>query len=396
MVRGSLVSATGSAARGDALLKAEALTTELRSRSADIESQRRLPLDLVARLREAGVFRLCVPHSLGGSESDVGTILHVLETISRADASAGWCAMIGATSGIVSGYLAEPCAREIYGNADAISGGVFAPRGKAVLDGSSYVVTGRWPFASGCQHCTWLMGGCIVAASSSSLADEGRMPEARMMLFPAAEAVIHDTWNVAGLCGTGSHDIEVRGLRVPAERSVSLSSDNPKSDAPLYRFPVFGLLALGIAAVTLGIARRAIDELVEVAGAKTPTGSRRRLAERSAVQADVARAHAGVESAGTYVHEVVEQAYERARAGALDAGTRARLRLAATHATTAAAMAVDRMYEAGGGSSIYATSPLQRCLRDIHVATQHAMVAAPTYELVGRVLLELPTEISLL
>jgi alkylation response protein AidB-like acyl-CoA dehydrogenase len=221
----------------------------------------------------------------------------------------------------------------------------------------------------------------------------GGQPDTRMLLFPASEAEILDTWNVSGLCGTGSHDIAVQKRFVPRARAVSLVDDAPQDPGRLYRFPVFGLLALGIAAVALGIARRAIDELVELAAHKRPAGSRKRLAERSAVQAQVAQAEAGLRAARAFLFESVAQAWDAAGMSALAPRQRAALRLAATHATTTAAEVVTSMYHAGGASSIYATMPLQRCFRDVHVATQHVMVAAPTYELTGRVLLDIDTDI---
>jgi alkylation response protein AidB-like acyl-CoA dehydrogenase len=184
---------------------------------------------------------------------------------------------------------------------------------------------------------------------------------------------------------------------VPAARAVSLTTDPPRATGALYRFPVFGLLALGVSAVALGIAARARDELVALAAAKTPTGTRRRLAERAAVQSQVAEADAVLGAARAFVREAVAEAWETARAGGeLTLPLRARLRLAATHATIGAARVVDRMYEAGGATAIYATSPLQRCFRDVHVATQHVMVAPPTLELVGRILLGVDADTTLL
>jgi alkylation response protein AidB-like acyl-CoA dehydrogenase len=368
------------------------LIPRIRTRSDEIERLRRLPLDLVDELARAGVFRLLVPRALGGH--DVPSLLAAIEEVSAADGSTGWCAMIGATSGLVAGYLEPAVARDLYGGAGAISGGAFAPRGSARLDGDFYVANGRWPFASGCEHCTVLMGGCVIVEGGKPKLDANGVAQSRMLLFLPSQATIHDTWDVAGLRGTGSHDIEIKELAVPASRSVSLTSDAPRATGALYRFPVFGLLALGIAAVAIGIARRSIEELQSLAVDKTPTGSRRRLAERGAVQSDVARAMAEVESARAYLVDVVGAAEEEADAGALSVSTRASLRLAATHATMSAAAAVDRMYDAGGGTSIYARSPLQRCFRDVHVATQHVMVAPPTLELAGRVLLGLDADVS--
>ncbi len=335
--------------------------------------------------RAAGLFSMLVPASLGGGEMAPQDALAAIEAIAEADGAAAWCVMIGATTGILSAYLDESDAREIF-RPGSISGGVYAPLGKGEATPGGWRVSGRWAFASGCQHCDWLLGGALVESGPP-----------RQMFFPASSVEIIDTWDVSGLMGTGSNDIAVRDLEVPRGRSVALTADNPRHPGPLFAFPVFGLLALGIAAVTLGIARGAIEDILELAAEKTPTGSRRKLAERPLVQAQVAEAEATLSSARAFVFEAVDRAWDAAGSGAvLDLRIRARLRLAATHATMASARVVDLMYNAGGGTSIYRTSPLQRRFRDVHTATQHVMVAPPTLEVAGRVLLGLETDVSAL
>jgi indole-3-acetate monooxygenase len=378
--------------RGDSLLAAAVdLAPRIRALADAAERDRRLPGDLVRAFTDAGFFHLCVPRALGGREADPATLVRVIETLAAADGAAAWCAMIGATSGVASAYLRDDAAREIYGAPGSITGGAFAPLGRAIVVDGGYRVTGRWPFASGCEHCTWLMGGSVVVENGTPL------PDARLILFPAGDARIIDTWTVAGLRGTGSHDIAVEDLFVPAARSFSLVTDRPTRTGALYAFPVFGLLALGIAAVTLGIGRAAIDELVRLAGVKTPSGSRRRLAERAVVQAAVAEAEAVLGAARALVFEAVASASAAAEAaGTIDVCLRARLRLAATHAAIAAARAVDLMYNAAGGTAVYATSPLQRHFRDVHAATQHVMIAPATLELVGRVFLGLDADTAML
>ena len=306
--------------------------------------------------------------------------------------------MIGATSGLLSAYLPDATAREIYAQAPhVITGGVFAPYGKATVVAGGYRVTGRWPFASGCEHCTWLMGGSVVLDHGTPRLLPNGQADSRLMLFPATDAEIIDTWTVSGLRGTGSHDVAVSELFVPDGRSASLITDRSCQPGPLYTFPVFGLLALGIAGVALGIARSAIDELVQLAGAKTPTGSRKRLGERAVIQMHVAEAEALLRSARAFLFDAIGDAWHAAQsAGAISVTQRAVLRLAATHATTSAGKVVDLMYNAGGGTSVYATSPLQRQFRDIHVVTQHMMVAPATYELTGRLFLGIDTDTTML
>jgi indole-3-acetate monooxygenase len=345
------------------------------------ERDRQLAEPLVAALADAGLFRLCVPAAAGGLEAHPGTLVAAVRALAAGDAAAGWCVAIAATSGLVAGYLPEAAAREIYAEPATVVAGVFAPKGRATPEPGGFRVSGRWPFASGCRHADWLMGGCVV---------DGGM---RLMLAPAEAFTIHDTWHVMGLRGTGSHDIELDGVYIPAERTASVLGDPPLQRGPLYAFPLFGLLALAIAAVSLGIARGALDDLIALAGGKVPTGGKRTLAERGSVQAEVARAEAAVRAAGALLDEAIGAAWERAVAGAgVDVEQRAELRLAATHATAVSARATDTAYTLAGGSALYESSPLQRRVRDAHAATQHMLVAPATWELSGRVLLGMPTD----
>jgi alkylation response protein AidB-like acyl-CoA dehydrogenase len=377
----------------DILAAIAVLTPTIRARAGEIEAARRLPADLAQSLAKAGVFRVAIPKGIGGLELEPRVIFAALETLGQADASVGWCAMIAATTGVTAAYLATDVAREIYGRPDVITGGVYAPIGKAVADGDHYVVTGRWPWSSGSANCHWLGGGSVIVEGGVPRMLPSGGPDARMMLFPAKDAALIDTWHVAGLCGTGSGEMAVEGLRVPKSRSISLVTDKPVADGALYAFPVFGLLALGIASVMLGNGRAAIDDLVALAVAKTPQSSRRTLAERPAAQAAVADADAKLRGARAFFYEAVEQAWAKARGdGEIALAERAALRLAATHATRTAADVARAMYDLGGGSSLFLASPLQRRFRDAHAGTQHMMVAPPTYELTGRVLLNIPTD----
>src|SRR2546430_11096814 len=244
----------------------------------------------------------------------------------------------------------------MYGSdPEVVGGGAFAPLGRATVVDGGYRVPGRWPFASGCEHCAWLMGGSVVLDGGPPGLLPSGLPATRLMLFPAAQVRIIDTWDVAGLRGTGSHDIAVEDRFVPAARSLSLITDRPRATGPLYAFPVFGLLALGIAGVALGIARRALDELVALAGGKTPAGSRRLLAERPVIQPEVARAEATLGAARAFLAETVGAAWERAQAaGAIEVRERARLRLAATPATLPPARARAPIDGPGGGPGGFA------------------------------------------
>jgi alkylation response protein AidB-like acyl-CoA dehydrogenase len=350
--------------------------------AARSERDRRLAPAVVEAIAAAGVFRLCVPAAAGGLEGHPRTLVDAVHDLARADGAAGWCAAICATSGLLAGYLPPATANEIYSDPNTVTGGVFAPRGRAIPTDGGYEVSGRWPFASGCRHCDWLMAGCVVG--------EG---ETRLVIAPAGEFVIHDTWHTMGLRGTGSHDIELDAERIPLERSADLINGSPTATGPLYAFPLFGLLAIAIGAVSLGIARGALDDTVAQAAGRTPTGSRRTVAERPTAQADSARAEAAYSAAAAFLHEAIDSAWEHAtRTGEVPVESRARLRLAATHAATTGAEVTGAAYRLGGGAAVYEQSPLQRRFRDANVATQHMLVAPATWELTGRLLMGLPTD----
>ncbi|MEP7119789.1 MAG: acyl-CoA dehydrogenase family protein [Byssovorax sp.] len=373
------------------------LEADIRAASAETERGRRLLPTLAAKMAEAGLFRLCVPGDLGGLEASPRAAIEVLEEVAKADGAAGWCLMVAITSSLVAGYLDQATAREIFGNPGAIVSGVFAPRGAASVVPGGYRVTGRWPFASGCQHATWLLGGAVLFDEGALRKSATGVPESRLMIFPAADVTIHDTWNVLGLAGTGSHDIEVDDVFVPAARSVSFFTDPRTRAGALYDFPAFGFLALGVAAVALGIAQRASDDFRGLATEKTPFGGKRPLAARPAIQAQLAEIEALLRSARAFLHDAIDRGIQATvRGGGVPIAERVAMRLAACHATTSAARAVDIAYAAAGGSSIYASSPLQRSFRDVHVATQHVMVGPVIQELCGKVLAGIEADTSML
>jgi alkylation response protein AidB-like acyl-CoA dehydrogenase len=367
--------------------KARALMPTLRERADEIEEARRLPRDLAENFSKSGFYRMLVPEVYGGLEVPPHVAMETIELLARADGASAWCAFIGSTSGTVLASLAPDAAREIFSNPEVRLGGVFAPRGEAHVEGDGFRVNGRWQWGSGTENCDWVMGGCRVLESGKPRVGKKGAPVQKMMIVPAREIEFLDTWHVSGLCGSGSTDFEMKDLFVPASRTVGLGVDRPL-DRPLYRFPQFGLLAMGIAAVSLGLARAAIDELVALADAKTPTGSSRALAARASTQSDVSEGYALWRSARAFYFEAIEAAWQSAcREGRIGTQERRDIRLATTHATRSCARTVDLMYNLGGGTSVYRKSPLQRIFRDVHVATQHMMVAPPTFELTGRLLL---------
>jgi alkylation response protein AidB-like acyl-CoA dehydrogenase len=358
----------------------------LRDASEEGERARRLPAAATTALADAGFFRLCRPRHLGGLEADPPTVLASIEELARHDGSAAWCALNSGIAGALHSFLPDEGARET-GGGDTVVNGVFAPAGRAIERDGGYLVTGRWAFVSNCHQCTWLAPASIVFdGDEMSMTPDG--PEIVTTFLEAGDWQILDTWDTVGLRGTGSHDIEVADVFVPAHRTVPVPLPDPVSEGALFRFPLVGLFSIGIAACALGIARAAIDDVLDLAGAKTPFGLAATLATRSTAQLAVCEAMAAVRAARALLHEETTALWHQVRSGTLaTAGQRASLRLAATHATTASAGAVDRMYTAAGGTSVFASSPLQQRLRDVHAITQHFFVAPPTYETIGKVVL---------
>jgi len=375
--------------------RARVFVPALREQSAAIERERRVPKALNDELVSAGFLRMSVPRSLGGEELSPRVMVEVLEQLASGDGATAWCVMTSGLTAILSGYMPEAACRAIWEqDPGAVAAGVFAPSGKATPVSGGYRLTGKWAFASGCDNASWLLGGGLVFGQDGMRTLPSGKPELRSFLFPAKDARIHDTWDTAGLCGTGSHTIEVEDLFIPDEHSVCFFIDPPRERGPLYRFPFFGLLASGIAAVAIGTARAAIDELLALAPKKKRMGIGPSLAEQTLAQVAVAEAEGKLGAARAQLLTVFDEVYEECRAlvdaGAdarPDARARARLRIACCHATRASLDAVTAMYELGGGVSLYRSSPLQRYLRDAHTITQHAMVMPEVLKVAGAVLL---------
>jgi len=378
----------------DLLAAARGFQTELRARAAEIESGRQLPADIAQRFAEAGFYRACVPEAYGGLEVDPLTLSTLIETIAHADGSAAWCVMIGATTGLLCGYMPAATARDLFADPNTILSGVYAPRGKAVEEGDHYVVNGRWQWGSGSPNAKWIGGGCMIMQNGQPQTTPSGIPISRMMLVPTKDAELAGNWDVSGLCGSGSQDFAFKNVRVPKAMSIGLITDKPIA-RPLYAFPAFGILSMGISSVMLGLARAAITDLIALAGGKTPEGHRKPLAARARTQEDVAEAEALLRSARAFFHESIAIAWDEAKGGGkLSVDARRDVRLSATHAARTSARVVDLMYNLGGGTSVYKTSPLQRIFRDVHVASQHMMIAPPTMELAGKLLLGQEAEIS--
>jgi alkylation response protein AidB-like acyl-CoA dehydrogenase len=354
------------------------LAPSISARSPEIDAGRRLPLDLMAQLKTAGCFRMFVPESHGGLDVDVPASMEIIETLATADGSTGWVVMIGSETPMFLALLSRKRFDHLYANSpDVIIGGAFAPRGQAEVIDGGYRVSGRWSFASGCQHSDWLFGNCVVT-------EEGKprsglipgTPEARAMMFAPSKAQIIDTWSVNGLRGTGSHDIAVENLVVPADDSFDIFLGQSSVPGPSMAEPLL-YAALHIGTVAIGIAQRALTEIVALAN----TNKRRlyasaTLAESPLFQFRLGQADASLRAARNLLRSEADAVWNSAVAGnPISIDGRAPVMAAITWAVHTCSAVVDACYKAGGGTSPYDGSPLQRCMRDIQTLTQHAAVA---------------------
>jgi alkylation response protein AidB-like acyl-CoA dehydrogenase len=349
----------------------------------------------VTALAEAGIYRMYTPRELGGLEADPLTFFHVVEALARLDGSTGWSVFIAGGNPLLGAFLAEEAAVDVFGRDPlVVTAGVVFPIGRAEVCDRGYRVSGRWPFASGCQHSAWIFCTCQVFEADQLRLTADGTPEVRLLFVPTTQVTIVDTWDVSGLAGTGSHDVVVENVFVPAAYTCpfgpGMAPQGRHYQSPLYRYVLYVSFQGVLGAVALGIAQGAIDACLELAQAKQPAGTTVLLRDRAMFQVRLAEAVALVRAARAWLYASVQQSWEvHQRHGHVSLDDRADILLAAAHATRSAAQAIDIVYTAAGGTANYRRSPLQRALRDIHALTQHAGTAPEQYESAGRMLLGL-------
>ena len=289
---------------------ARRLAPSIAARADEIEAGRRVPRDLLDELIAARVFRVARPATHGGVDADLPGAMRVYEALARADASVGWTVMIGSGSWCDLAALPRATFDELFSDApDVITAGVFNPTGSIAADDDGYRVTGRWSFASGCEHADWIYGNCVEAVVDG-------VPRLRIAVFSPDQVVIEDTWTVSGLCGTGSHHFHVDSVVVPAERTLDPMGDPPSLDAPIVRVPIPALIALAVASVAVGCAQGALDDIVAVAAEKVPLLDRRALAANPTFQLELATADTELSAARALIYETAEAAWEAATVAA--------------------------------------------------------------------------------
>ena len=365
--------------------RVDAVLPAIRARREEIERARRLPRELVGALRDTGICALEVPRALGGIEADPVDIVRAIEQVSRADGSAGWCIAQAVATGGCAGFMSERGAREVFADPSALSAGVFAPSGAATRVEGGVRVSGRWQFASGIHAAEWVFVGCMIMQNGKPRMTE-HGPDIISVFLPAKACEIHDTWHVSGLCGTGSNDISVNDMFVPASHIFTVGVPASERPEPLYRMPALAWYVAHVAAVSLGIARSALDELTMLAQSKVPTFSLAVLAERPAAQLELARAEAALAAARAFLHASLEELWSVVKSGEQPSPRVIALsRIAGAHACEVSASVTRSAGVLAGATAIFASSSLQRQVRDADAIAHHFSVSAHVWEDAGRV-----------
>ena len=323
-----------------------ALAPSIAARAERIEATGTLPADVLADLHAAGCFRLALPPSHGGLGADLPTVLEVLAALARADGSTGWTAMIGGLCWLDLTELPRATFDGIFAEPEVVIAGAFNPSGSMEPVDGGYRVTGRWGFASGCRHATWLYANGIQPGPDGE-------PHLRGAVFSPDEVVIEDTWDTLGLRGTGSHHFHVDGVVVPAERTFVPMAGDPCIDDPVVRLPVPSVVGLAVAAVATGIARGALDDIAAIATAKVPMLSASPLAGQPGFQHDLAVATTELLAAQALLREQAGSLWSAAEAGVpATLRQRAEARSAAAWIAARAGAVVDTAHRLGGGGAV--------------------------------------------
>jgi alkylation response protein AidB-like acyl-CoA dehydrogenase len=350
-----------------------ALLPEIEARAEEMEQARAMPRDLAEKLRSAGVFRRYVPRSHGGDEMWPDEGLTVIEELARADASVAWVAAVGSEGPSFYAYLPPDTYDKIFaGGPDIIHSGVINATGKAVRDKGGYRFSGRWSFASGSNNADYI---CIHGVLDGG-GQAGGMPATRMGVVPAREVNIEDVWHVSGLKATASNDIVVSDLFIPDEWTGTFAELPPVARHPLDQRPLLARFGSEFAAVAVGIAQAALDDITKIARNKVPATSRSKLAADPVAQYMVGQLSTDLYMARTLLHQVARDDQASVPFGPPDNTAMVIRRARLTRAAAVAASVVEGAYSVSGTTGLFESCPLQRRLRDVRAVTQHYMLSA--------------------
>ena len=355
-------------------LKFNKLLADIRKRRAEFDEQRYISQDIIEQFKEIGIYRSFVPKSFGGDSKTPSEFLKAIEAIAAADGSAGWVASFGMNPAYLAA-LPKETLDKVWGDSPDVvfAGGVFPPQKAEKVDGG-YIVNGRWQWGSGC------MGASVLGVGI--MPDDGtKLP--KMAVLRADQVTIEKTWKVHGMVGTGSFDIVVEDVFVPEDYTF-IRGGTPTIDSPFFKYPSLSFAAQVLSVTALGVAREAIDVVVNSAkGRKSVTGAPN-LGERHYAQIEIAKAEAKLRSSRAFFYEATDEVWDAIMQG--DVPTRHQIsmvRLATTNVARECADATRIAYQLSGMEGAYLGHPLSRCLRDVSLVTQHAFMGEVTYQNAG-------------
>ncbi|WP_433531287.1 hypothetical protein ACQPYA_04030 [Micromonospora sp. CA-263727] len=332
-------------------------------------------------LRDTGLTRSCLPRPLGGTGIAAPDLIDAIITLARVDANAGWAAGIHAPAGLFVSLLPPAAAQRIHADTDAglLIGGSSQPAGTARPVAAGLRLTGRWPLVTGAHQISHAFLAATIHRTDAK-------PLVRWLCVPRHQLRVVDDWDAHGLRGTDSATIAVDDALVPAAHSIDLVTD-VNGGTPLTRFPRFGLLAVCLAAVAVGVAEHSRDLFLDAAGRHQPRHAAGTLAEQPGAQIALAQASARLDAARTYLTDRVAAAWSAALTGPVPDRARVDLRLAATEATRSSGEVGRTLFDGAGSASVYRSSGLGDCLRDLDVITQHALLSTAGRQRAGQYLL---------
>ena len=365
---------------------ARALGPKLAAAADEIDEARQLPIHVVDAIRESGAFRMSMPRAWGGCQADPLTQNRVIEEISAASGSAGWCVMIASANAYFNTFLDQGAAREMYPDPNIVTAAAFAPPGRATKAPGGYRVSGRWPFGSGITHSKWVVGATILMEGDEPVLGDSGVPLQLHAIAPIEEVEVLDTWRTGGLRGSGSNDFAFNDLFIPAEHTFDIFRGKSQRPGPLWALN--SLFLANHPGVPLGIGRGALEEFARIIKPKTNKFGGAPPREQPTIQISYANATALVESSRGFVYAALGSLWDTLVAGEKPTiEQRAKLRLSITYAHDACARAVDELYHAAGSATVYTPNTLDRYFRDIHTACQHVVAASNIYAAAGKALL---------
>ena len=354
------------------------IAKEAEKRKSEIEQQRNVPKDIIDETKALSLSRLWVAKEYGGPQMSVAEVMELWQNMAYHSGSLAWVTSITNCSSLISGFLPKKMAQEIFGSEQSMVGGFAGPAGVATPDADGLKVTGSWSWGSGISHCTHILGGV-------RLMKDGNMVGAGITFFKPDEVSMFDNWHVVGMKGTYSIDYKVSDLLVSNERWTSFPPSKPVIDEPLYRFSFLGALSLSVAAVGLGLAQRAHDEIISLVKEKVTLGSDKPLSKQPMIQSKTGRIAGNLLAAKSLFYSTISEAQKETEIGVSSQAMKAQVRLAACTTTQLCLKVVRDAYEMAGGSAIWQANKLEELHRDMHVVSQHGMTSNGNYRVAGSV-----------